>query len=58
MARKVDLIAALVTESHELADLGRQIQGDRELLASEEEIDEQVERYHAWYAQTLNVVPD
>lgn len=58
MARKVDIIGALLSESHELADLGRQVQGDRELLASEEQIDELIERYHAWYAQALNVVPE
>jgi hypothetical protein len=36
MARKVDIIAALLDDSRELEDIGRGIQGERELLASDE----------------------
>jgi hypothetical protein len=58
MPRKVDTLADLVAESHELAEAGRRIQGDRELLATEEQIDELIRRYHAWFAQALTVTPE
>jgi len=58
MPRKVELIAELVDESRELEDLGRQIQGDRELLASESEIETLVQRYHSWFGRAVNIVPD
>jgi hypothetical protein len=58
VARKVDIIAHLVAESHELAELGRRIQGERGLLAAEDEIEELVQSYHAWFTQALNVVPE
>ena len=45
MPRKVNVIAQLVAESPDLAEAGRSIQGDRELLATEEQIDELVERF-------------
>ena len=56
MPRKVNVIAQLVAESPDLAEAGRSVQGDRELLTTEEQIDELVERYHAWFAHPLNVV--
>lgn len=56
--RKVDIIAGLLAESRELETLGQRIQGDRELVASEAEIEALVERYHAWFGQALTVVPE
>jgi hypothetical protein len=58
VARKVDTITALLADSRELEELGRSIQGERELLASEEEIDAFVERYQDWFARAVNVVPE
>jgi hypothetical protein len=57
VARKVDIIAGLVAESRELEELGQRIQGERELLVSEEEIEALVERYHDWLGRALAVVP-
>jgi hypothetical protein len=56
--RKVEVIAALISESRELEELGRRVQGDRELLAIEHEIDEIVERCHGWFGRSLAVVPE
>lgn len=58
MARKVDILAALLDDSSELEETGRAIQGSRELLASEEEIEAFVERYHEWFGRAVNVVPE
>jgi hypothetical protein len=33
------------------------VQGERELVASEDEISALVERYHAWLGRALNVLP-
>lgn len=57
MARKVDIIAGLVAESRQLEELGQRMQGERELLASEDEIEALVERYHDWLGRALAVVP-
>ena len=57
MARKVDIIAGIVAESRELEDLGHRIQGERELRASEDEVEMLVERYHDWLGRALAVVP-
>jgi REase_DpnII-MboI len=57
MARKVDMIAGLVAESRELEELGQGIQGERDLLASEEQIATLVERYHNWFGRALAVIP-
>jgi hypothetical protein len=57
MARKVATIAALVAESRELEQLGERIQGERQLIASEEEIDTLVERYHGWFGRAIAVLP-
>ena len=58
VGRKVDIIAELVAESHELAELGRRIQGERELLASDTEIETLVQRYQAWFSRAVAVVPE
>lgn len=46
-----------MVESRELEALGQRIQGERELLASEEEIEALVERYHDWFGRAVAVVP-
>jgi hypothetical protein len=58
MARKVDIIGELLSESRALEELGRGVQGERELLVSDDEIETLVQRYHAWFAQALAVVPE
>jgi DpnII restriction endonuclease len=57
MARKVDTIARLVAESRELEELGQRVQGERELVASEKEIDALVKRYHDWFGRAVAVLP-
>jgi REase_DpnII-MboI len=58
MARKVDIIAALLQDSRELEEMGRGIQGEHALLATEEEIETFVQRYHGWFGRAVNVVPE
>lgn len=58
VARKVDVIAALLEESRELEEGARGIQGERELLVSEGEIEAFVERYHAWFGRAVTVVSE
>lgn len=58
MARKVDIIAELLDYSRELEEVGRGIQGERELLASEDDIDAFVADYQTWFARAVNVVPE
>lgn len=58
MARKVDVISALLADSRELDELARGIQGERELRASEEEIDNFVARYQDWFARAVSAVPE
>jgi hypothetical protein len=58
MARKVDTIAALVAESRELEELGQRIQGERVLLASDDEVEALVQHYQAWFARAVAVVPE
>lgn len=57
MARKVDIITALLADSRELEESGRSIQGERELLVTEEDIDAFVERYHGWFGRAVAVLP-
>jgi REase_DpnII-MboI len=56
--RKVEIIAGLIAESRDLEELGRRVQGERELIASDKEIDELVERCQAWFGRALAVVPE
>lgn len=58
MARKIDIIAELLAESRELEEIGRGIQGERDLLIPESEVEAFVERYHAWFGRAVNVVPE
>ena len=53
MPRKVEIIAALTSESRELEELGRGVQGERELIATDDEIDDLVERCQAWFGRAL-----
>jgi hypothetical protein len=56
--RKIEIIAELIYESRKLEDLGRGVQGARELTAAEDEINVLVERCREWFARALAVVPE
>jgi REase_DpnII-MboI len=56
--RKIETIAGLISASRELEELGRHIQGERELVASEDEINHLVERCQTWFGRALAVVPE
>jgi hypothetical protein len=47
----------LVTESRELDRRARGIQGDRELLATDDEIDQLAMDYNDWFARAIGVLP-
>lgn len=52
------MIVALLQESRELEEIGRGIQGERQLLVPEEEVEAFVERYQTWFGRVVNVVPE
>jgi hypothetical protein len=51
-------LQTLIQESGELETQAAAIQGDREVLARKEEIDAFVNSYHAWYARSLELLPE
>src|SRR5687768_1634248 len=51
-------IGPLIEESRDLERSAGEIQGDRELMADDERIDELVSRYHEWYARCLDALPE
>lgn len=57
MARKVEVITALLADSRELEETGRGIQGERKVLVATEEIEAFVERYHDWFGRAVAVLP-
>lgn len=50
-------ISSLIRESQELERRASRIQGDRSLLATDDEISELVVEYHGWYARALDILP-
>ena len=51
-------LQVMIEESAGLETRGASIQGDREVLASKEEIDTLVNDYHSWYARALDLLPE
>lgn len=47
----------LIEESAELERVGGRIQGERELLVDEDDVDAFINRFHDWYARALDLLP-
>lgn len=53
-----DDLDRLIGETQGLDERARGVQGERELLTSQQEIDALISEYHDWYARALTVLPE
>lgn len=51
-------IESLIEESRELERIAAGIQGENQLLVDDAAVDAFISRYHAWYAQALDALPE